>query len=169
MEKGQTQSQHFWFNFDPLFPLKMSEIEINKQWYRKTSAKHVKIKALSPLPFPGKIWLLFSISVLFLQGNREGSQVRRLESKFGKSYFIHIIPGQFPVKKLLIPTFSSYVATDHKGHFRKVLTWILKFGYFSWYHSYIFESNKLNFLMQNLQVNRLAPISNPKNEKAKSS
>ena len=31
MEKGQTQRQHFWSNFDPLFPMKMAKIEINKQ------------------------------------------------------------------------------------------------------------------------------------------
>ena len=57
-----------------------------------------------------------------LPGNREGSQVKGLESKFGKSYFIHTIPGQLPVKKILIPTFSSFAATDHKGHFGKALT-----------------------------------------------
>ena len=72
------------------------------------------------------------------------------------------------LKKKLITTFSSFAATDHKGHFRKVLTRILKFGCFSCYHAYIFENNKLNFLMQNLMLNRLAPISSPKNEKAKS-
>ena len=72
-------------------------------------------------------------------------------------------------KKNLIPTFSNFVATNHKVHFRKVLTQILKFRCFSWYHAYIFVNNKSNIPMQNLMLNRLAPISNPKNEKAKSS
>ena len=31
MEKKQTQSLHFWSNFDQPFPLKMVEIEIDKQ------------------------------------------------------------------------------------------------------------------------------------------
>ena len=106
---------------------------------------------------------------LFLLGNREESHVKVLESKFGKSYFIHAIPGQCPVKKLLIPTFSTFAAIDHKWHFIKALTRILKFGCFSWYHAYILENNKLNFLMQDLMLNRLAPISNTKNEKARMS
>ena len=47
--------------------------------------------------------------------------------------------------------FSSFAATDHKGHFKKVLIRILKFGCFSWYYAYIFEKNKLNFPMQNAE------------------
>ena len=42
-------------------------------------------------------------------------------------------------KKIMITTFWSFPATDYKGHFRKFLTWILKFGFFSRYHAYIFE------------------------------
>ena len=38
----------------------------------------------------------------------------------------------------------SVVTTGHKGHFRNILTQILKFGYFSWYHTYILEKYKLN-------------------------
>ena len=68
-------------------------------------------------------------------------------------------------KKILVPAFSSFVAIDHKGHFRKILTWIFKFGCFSWYHANILEKNELGFLMKNLMLNRMAPISNPKNEK----
>ena len=43
--------------------------------------------------------------------------------------------GNF-LKKELVQIFSSFAAVDHKGHFRKILTWIFKFGWFSWYHSY---------------------------------
>ena len=86
-----------------LFPMKMVEIEENKQLCRRTSAiglpKYVKINFLSPLPFPGKIRLLFAIFRLFLPGNRVKSQVRGLESKFDRSFFIHTIPVQLPVKK----------------------------------------------------------------------
>ena len=90
-----------------------------------------KIKALSPLPFPGKIWLLFSKFRLFLPRNRNGSQIKELESKFVKSYLIHTIPSQLSVKKILIQTFSNFAATDHKGHFRKILTRTFKSGCFS--------------------------------------
>ena len=56
---------------------------------------HVKIEALSPLPFPGKIRLLFAIFGLFLPGNRVGSPVKGLESKLDKTYFIHTVPVNF--------------------------------------------------------------------------
>ena len=58
------------------------------------------MKSLSHLPFPRKILLLFAIFRIFLPGNRARSQVKRVESKFDKYYFIHTIPGQLPVKKL---------------------------------------------------------------------
>ena len=50
--------------------------------------------------------------------------------------------------------------------FQKKLTQIFKFGCFSWYQFDIYERNGLDFLLQNLMLNRLAPISNLKNEKA---
>ena len=67
----------------------------------------------------------------------------------------------------MVPTFSSFESIYHKGHFRKSLTQIFKFSCFSWYHAYIFEKNELDFLMQNLMLNRLAPIFNHKKEKGK--
>ena len=67
----------------------------------------------------------------------------------------------------MVPTFSSFEAIYQKGHFRKSLTQIFKFNCFSWYHTYIFEKNELDFLMQNLMLNRLAPILNRKKEKGK--
>ena len=66
-------------------------------------------------------------------------------------------------------SFSSFEAKDHKGHFRKILIQIFKFGCFSSYHVYTFQENESDFLMQNLMLNGLAPISNPKNKKTKSS
>ena len=54
--------------------LKMTKIEKNKQLCRETSvfglSKYVKIKALSPVPFPGKIQLLFAVFELVLPVNR---------------------------------------------------------------------------------------------------
>ena len=48
-------------------------------------------------------------------------------------------------------------------------TFGLKFRCFSCCHIYILKKKELDYLMQNLMLNRLAPISNPKNEKAISS
>ena len=105
------------------------------------------MKALSPLPLPGKTLLLFGIFGLFLPRNGKGSQIKELESKFDKILQIS--------KNILVPTFSGFAAIDHKGHFRKFFNWILKFGY------------ELGYRMQKLMLNRLTPISNPKNQKPK--
>ena len=68
--------------------MKMYEIENDKQWWEKPSAirlfKRVKTKALSPFPFPERTPLLFAIFGLFLPGNRVGSQIKGLKSKFDK-------------------------------------------------------------------------------------
>ena len=45
---------------------------------------------------------------------------------------------------------------------------IFKFSCFAWCHAYIFEKNELEFLMQNLMLNQLAPILSHKKEKGKS-
>ena len=58
------------------------------------------MKSFSSLSFSGKIRLLFAIFGIFLPGNRAGSQVKRVESKFDKYYFIDTIPGQLSVKKV---------------------------------------------------------------------
>ena len=55
-------------------PLKMAEIEKNNYFLSKTLAielsKYRKIKAITPLAFPGKIRLLFALVWLFLAGSR---------------------------------------------------------------------------------------------------
>ena len=112
-------------------------------------------------PFRKKIRFLLTLFGLFLARNMAGSQVKVSESKLHISYFTHTIPGQLPVKKVWFQHFPV-------GHFRNILTSIFKFGCFSWCHVFIFEKNKLHILMQNLMLNRLAPISNSKNEKPKS-
>ena len=95
------------------------------------------MKYLSPLLFPGKTQIIFAIFEMFLPGNRAGSQVKVVKSKFDKYYFIHTIKGHLPVKKL-VQIFSSVGVIYHKGHFRKILTGIFKFGWFFWYNFYIF-------------------------------
>ena len=64
-------------------------------------------KYFSPFPFRGKIPLLSAIFEIFLPGNRAGSQVKGLESKFDKYFFIHMIPGQLPIKKFWFKYFPA--------------------------------------------------------------
>ena len=64
------------------------------------------MKSLSILAFPGKIRLLFAIFGIFLAGNKAGPQVKGVESKFEKYYFIYMILGQLPVKKFWFKYFS---------------------------------------------------------------
>ena len=111
MEKGRTKTLHFQPTFTPRFPLKIVEIGKNKHCCGETSAigpsKFVKIKALPPLPFPGKIRLLFTIFGLFF-GRKQGgvTSQRARESKFEKSHFIHTIPVNFLLKKFWFKHFS---------------------------------------------------------------
>ena len=96
LKRNEPKFGIFGLTFTPCFPLTIAEV---KNHGRKTStvglSKYVKMKALSPLSFPGKIRLLFPIFRLFLPGNRAGSEVKGLESKFDKTYFIHAIPVNF--------------------------------------------------------------------------
>ena len=50
------------------------------------------------------------------------SQVKEVESKFDKYHFIHTIPGEISVKKILVQMFPSFVGIDHTGRFRENLT-----------------------------------------------
>ena len=52
-----------------------------------------------PLPFLGKIRLLYALFGLFVEGSRAGRQIRESESKFDISFFTHAIPGKLTVKK----------------------------------------------------------------------
>ena len=77
MEKRRNQSLYFWSNFDPSFRPEDGQNSLN---------------------FPGKMRLLSSVFGISLPENRAGSQVKGVESKFDKYYFIHTIPGQLSVK-----------------------------------------------------------------------
>ena len=101
-------------------------------------SKYVKVKVLSSLLFLEKTRSLFAIFGLFLPGNRVESKIKGLESKCKLVKTCWF--QHFPVLQLC------------KGHFRKILT---RF------------SSLAAYLMQNLMLNRLTPISNSKHEKAK--
>ena len=101
-----------------------------------------KIKILSLLVFPGKIQLRFALFAYFWQ------ETERFHKSKGQNQNLTypISPTQFLVNFLqnnFVPPLSSFVAIDHKGYFRKILTQIFKFGCFSWYHTYIFDKISL--------------------------
>ena len=60
-------------------------------------------------------------------------------------------------EKSFVSPIPRFEFTSVKQRFRKILTYIFKFDYGSWYHTHIDEKNKLNFLMENLLLNRLTP------------
>ena len=73
-------------------------------------------------PFFGKNTITCNIWAIF-PGNRVESKVKGLEPKSNKSF--HPNDSWFSI---LVTAFSSFVAIDHKRHFRKVSTSIFKFG-----------------------------------------
>ena len=91
----------------PFFSLKMAEIEKKKKKIISKIAfyKYGKNKAISPLPFPGKMQLLFVLVWLFLKGNRVWSHFQGSESKFDIIYCSLAIPEQLNVKKISFQRF----------------------------------------------------------------
>ena len=134
-------------------------------------SKYVKIKALSSFPFPGKILLLFTIFGLFLPENRAGSQVKGLESKFEKSFSYPHNSWSNSCKKILVPRFSSFATIVYGSQMTFQKNFNLDFQV--WLLFLVprlhFSKNELDLLTQNLMLIRLAPVSNPKNKKAKNS
>ena len=98
-----TQSLHFWFNIEPLLPSEDGQNR-TKQSSRKILttglSKYIKIKALSSLPFPGKIQLLSALFGLFLVGKQGGVTCSKVGIKIWHSYFTKTIPGQLNVKNV---------------------------------------------------------------------
>ena len=131
METGGTESLHFWSHFDPTF---LPEDSRNRKKYiyiyiyNKTLAiglsKYLKIRAPFPLPFPGKIRLLFALFWLFLT---------RKPAQFQIAYLTNTVPGHFPVKTALVPALSIFAAIGAKYRFCNILTHFFKFGCFSQY------------------------------------
>ena len=67
-----------------------------------------------------------------MPGNRAGSQVEGLESKCEKSYFIHTIPSQLPVKNFWFQHFFQFCCCKSQRTFWKNLNpdfqvWLLFF------------------------------------------
>ena len=86
-------------------------------------SKYIKIKALPSLPFPRKKQLL----VVLLD---------------------HYICDQLNVKQFWFHHFTSLaIALGAKGQFKKILKPFFKFGCCFWYHTLMFEKNKLNLLI----------------------
>ena len=114
-------------------------------------AKYVKIKSPSSLLVPGKISHFLHYLGYFWQ------EAAASQSKGQNQNLIYpFTPARFLVnflQKSLIRAFSSFVAIGHKWHFRKILTWIFKFGFFSWYHACIFEKNNLAFNVASISTN----------------
>ena len=96
IETRRTQNLHFWSTLDAPPPVPLSP-----RFYLIAIglSRDIKINALSPLPFLGKMPLHFALVGLFWGRNRAGSQVKVSERKFDICYFIHKIAGQLPVKR----------------------------------------------------------------------
>ena len=85
MEKGWTQSKHFWSKFDALLPpwrwLKFKKISSSGEKRQTLGYPNMSKSRLYLLsPFWEKTRLLFAILRLFLPGNKAGSQFKGLES-----------------------------------------------------------------------------------------
>ena len=121
----------------PLFLLKMAKIEKNKQYCGKTSAVKLSKVFIFSLLFGKNTISCFNIWDVFTRN--QGA----VASQRGRIKIWHILfhpHDSWPTscKKILVQIFSSFVAIDQKGHFRKILTWIFKFDWFFWCHSCIF-------------------------------
>ena len=76
---------------------KSKKISSSAEKFQSLSYPNMSKKSLYLISiFRESYWLLSAIFGIFLPGNRVGSQVKGIESKY---YFIHRIPGQLPVKK----------------------------------------------------------------------
>ena len=109
MQKGRTQSLHFWSNFNSPFPPEDGSNRKNKHSLIKTSAiglsNYFKIKDLSPLPFTGKIWFIFALFGHFWQETGWGHKSKGPKLALDIPYFTYTIPGQLPVKTFLFQHF----------------------------------------------------------------
>ena len=109
--------------FDPIF---VSEDGLNQKRFLPLGYPNMSKSSSISSPLFGP----------FFAVKRSGLQVK--EWKFSITYFTRTIPGQLPAKNF-VPAHSSFAAIGHKNHCRIILTWIFKFGFFSWYHAYIME------------------------------
>ena len=161
MEKGWTQSLYFC-NFDLLFPTEDGLLNRKKYIFTWKNFSHWAIQVCQnqgsiSCPLSRKDANTFCNIIGRKQGEVKGS-----ESKCDASFFTHTIPDQVVMKNVCCNTFQ-FCGYRSQRTFHKNLTQIFECGCFSWYHAYIFEKKKVDCLMQNLMLKRLAPISKPKN------
>ena len=140
--------------FTTSFSLRMPKIEKDKHKWGKTSAiwlsKYVKIKTLSPLPFPEKNTItICNISAIFArkQGRVTNQRVRiKIWQNFA-DLFKHFGSNVF--------LFFSYRQQRNQGHFRINLTWYSSLAAFLGIVPFL---KNMSYLIQNLMLNRLAPV-----------
>lgn len=141
-----SQSWHFWSSFVPP-PPPATPWRWPKQKLGIGLSKYVKIFS----PFSGRNKINFC-QFLFIFGEKQGG-AKGLRVK---------------IKKSLVPPFSIFAALDAKGHFIKTLACIFEFGCFFRNCTQTCGKKELDILIQNLMLNRLAPISISKNQIRKS-
>ena len=119
----------------PHWPLRLAKKHREWKMLAIWLSKYAKTKFPSPLPFPGKTWLLCAFYGLFLAGGRAESPFKESESKFDTSYCSHKISGQlFNVRNLMkkiVLAFFNFSAIGQIGYFKKILIRFGTFGCFS--------------------------------------
>ena len=98
------------------------------------------------------IWAIFS------RNRGRGVTSQRVRIKIWEILFHPHDSWSSSCKKNLIPTFSSFATTDHKGHFRKWYPGFLSLAAFLGTTPTFLKKNVLDFFMQKLILNQLAPI-----------
>ena len=112
MVKGRIQSLHFYFKFD-------SPFSPEDGWNKKTTLVQENDNHLA------------------IQICQNQSSIP--SSLSGKNMATFCTVWAIFGTNILVPSLSSFAAIRHKGHYRKILTRILKFAWIFWYHTYIFE------------------------------
>ena len=141
MEKGRTQSSTFGPTSTPLFLLKMAKIEKKSAVVRKNfshwAIQICQSEVFISSSFSRKNTITFCNIWDIFTRKQDGVTSQRSRIKILQMIFHPHDSWSSSCKKNLVQIFSSFAALDHKGRFRKILTRIFKFGWFSWYHTYI--------------------------------
>ena len=150
----------------------MTEIGENKETQNENSAiglpKSVNPNPLALLPFKWKIGLLFALFELFLWKKGRSPRLKGRNQNETRP----MLPTRlltFRLCKRFGSTICRSWAFWCKRSFFKISNHFVKFGCFSRYHTLFFKKNEFDFLVQNLILHRLAPNSNFKTLKQKSS
>ena len=140
--------ERIWMSLNVLKWALMSSITSSIELYN-----YVKMKCLSPLPFQGKIRLLFAIFGIFLQGNSAWSQVKGGTIKIWKILFHSHDSWSTSYEKNFGSNVFQFCDYRSQRIFQKNfkpdsqiwLVFLVPFLYFS--------KRKFNYLLQNLMLN----------------